>query len=110
MKLTMTKHAQAFGSKPSPDSLRRENIWHRMLTAAGQLFRVRTGPRRSLRLCETVSLGDRRFVAVLAYENFRFLLGGTSTSLVLLAELGNAECVSAVQENRANSSIQEASR
>ena len=42
---------------------------------------------RGLRLCESLPLGDRRFVAVVEYENSRFLLGGTSASLVLLAQL-----------------------
>lgn len=42
---------------------------------------------RSLRLCESLSLGERRFVAVVAYEKSRFLLGGTSRSVVLLARL-----------------------
>jgi len=44
-------------------------------------------PPRRLRLCESVPLGDRRFVAVVEFENSRFLLGGTAGSLVLLARL-----------------------
>lgn len=43
-------------------------------------------PRR-LHLCENLPLGDRRFVALVECEGSRFLLGGTSTSLVLLARL-----------------------
>ena len=47
-------------------------------------------PRR-LRLCESLPLGERRFVAVVEFENSRFLLGGTSASMVLLARLeGNS--------------------
>ncbi|HEX3819437.1 MAG TPA: flagellar biosynthetic protein FliO [Candidatus Sulfotelmatobacter sp.] len=42
---------------------------------------------RGLRLCESLPLGERRFVAVVEYENSRFLLGGTPTSLVLLTRL-----------------------
>lgn len=42
---------------------------------------------RRLRLSESLPLGDRRFVAVIEFENSRFLLGGTSASLVLLARL-----------------------
>jgi flagellar biogenesis protein FliO len=42
---------------------------------------------RSLRLCESLPLGDRRFVAVVEYQQTRFLLGGTSNSLVMLARL-----------------------
>jgi len=46
---------------------------------------------RRLRLAETLPLGDRRFVAVLEFENSRFLLGGTSASLVLLARLDDSQ-------------------
>jgi len=42
---------------------------------------------RQLRLAESLALGDRRFVAVIEYERARFLIGGTSASLVLLARL-----------------------
>ena len=53
-----------------------------------QLLRMKRGRPRSLRLCESLPLGDRRFVAVVEYEQTRFLIGGTSGSLILLAELG----------------------
>jgi hypothetical protein len=46
----------------------------------------RSRPRR-LRLAETLPLGDRRFVAVVEFDGSRFLLGGTASSLVLLARL-----------------------
>jgi hypothetical protein len=46
---------------------------------------------RQLRLCESLPLGERRFVAVVQFEQSRFLLGGTSASLVLLAQLGNGD-------------------
>jgi flagellar biogenesis protein FliO len=42
---------------------------------------------RRLRLCESLGLGDRRFVAVVEFDQARFLVGGTSSSLVLLAKL-----------------------
>jgi hypothetical protein len=47
-------------------------------------------PARRLRLAESLPLGDRRFVAVVEFEQQRFLVGGTSASLVLLATLGGA--------------------
>jgi len=51
------------------------------------LLRIsRRAPRR-LRLCESLPLGDRRFVAVVEFDQARFLVGGTSASLVLLARL-----------------------
>jgi len=40
-------------------------------------------------LCESVPFGERRFVAVVEFEQSRFLIGGTSASLVLLARLEN---------------------
>jgi hypothetical protein len=52
--------------------------------------RVRAhGAPRKLRLCESLALGERRFVAVIEFENERFLLGGTATSLALLSRLGD---------------------
>lgn len=42
---------------------------------------------RSLRVAESLPLGERRFVAVIEFEKERFLLGGTTSSLVLLARL-----------------------
>ena len=47
---------------------------------------LRRSPRR-LRLCETLSLGNRGFVAVVRYEEQSFLLGGTNSSIALLAQL-----------------------
>lgn len=44
-------------------------------------------PARKLRVCETVSLGDKRFAAVLEYGGQRFLLGGAAQSVQLLTEL-----------------------
>lgn len=44
-------------------------------------------PERKLRLCESVSLGDKRFAAVLEYEGHRFLIGGAAQSVQLLTAL-----------------------
>jgi len=55
-------------------------LWRRVLKL--------TGPQpRCLRLCDTLSLGERRIVAVVDCGGARFLLGGTSASVVLLARL-----------------------
>jgi len=51
------------------------------------LAQVRAGRPRRLRLCESLSLGDRRFVAVIEFDQTRFLVGGTAGSLVLLSRL-----------------------
>lgn len=44
-------------------------------------------PARKLRVCETVSLGEKRFAAVLEYGGQRFLVGGAAQSVQLLTEL-----------------------
>lgn len=58
--------------------------WERLLRFS------RRHPRR-LRLCESLPLGDRRFVAVVEFDSARFLVGGTPSSLVLLSQLADAE-------------------
>jgi flagellar biogenesis protein FliO len=43
--------------------------------------------RRELRVCETLSLGNRNFVAVIGYQEQRFLVAGTPTTISLLADV-----------------------
>ena len=57
--------------------------WRRALSA----LCVRKAPRR-LRLCESVSLGEKRLVAVVEYDQQKFLVGGSAQSISLLARLG----------------------
>ena len=56
------------------------------------LLRLGRRPARRLRLCESLPLGERRFVAVVEFEQSRFLVGGTTAALVLLARLENIPC------------------
>jgi flagellar biogenesis protein FliO len=49
-------------------------------------------PRR-LRVCETLSLGERRFLAVIEFDRQEFLVGGTGSSLELLAKLQEGRVV-----------------
>ena len=46
---------------------------------------------KRLKLCETLSLGERRFVAVVRYREQQFLVGGTGQTIALLANLPPAE-------------------
>jgi flagellar biogenesis protein FliO len=57
-------------------------LWQRVLRLS------RRRPRR-LRLCESLPLGERRFVAVVEFDRARFLVGGTPSSLVLLSRLAD---------------------
>lgn len=52
--------------------------------------RTRSGARR-LRVAETVSLGEKRFVAVVQVDGRHFLLAGGPTNIVLLAQLDTKE-------------------
>jgi flagellar biogenesis protein FliO len=63
--------------------MRGATLWERLLRLGGR------APRR-LRLCESLPLGDRRFVAVVEFDRERFLVGGTQSSLVLLSRLEEA--------------------
>ncbi len=59
--------------------------WQRVLLA---LRRRGLGARtRRLRLCETLSLGDRRFVALIQVDRREYLIGASSTQVQLLAQL-----------------------
>jgi len=43
--------------------------------------------RKNLRVCESVSLGDKRFVAVVQVDGERFLIGGAAGSVAMLTKL-----------------------
>jgi hypothetical protein len=43
--------------------------------------------RKRLRVCESVSLGEKRFIAVVQVDGEQFLVGGSSTSVSTLAHL-----------------------
>ncbi len=45
---------------------------------------------RSLRVVETVAMGEKRFVAIVQVEEQRFLVGGGSAGVTLLAKLDAA--------------------
>jgi flagellar biogenesis protein FliO len=74
---------EALRASASPFRKRLIALWERLLRLS------RRTPRR-LRLCESLPLGERRFVAVVEFEAARFLVGGTPSSLVLLSRLADA--------------------
>lgn len=51
--------------------------------------------KRQLKLCETLALGEKRFLAVVEFEQRKLLIGGTSSSLVMLAALPSREAAGA---------------
>ena len=66
------KHAEGAGSKLA-------SFLNRMTS----LVSARRGERR-LRLCEMLSLGEKRFIAVVEYGPEKFLLAGTPQNISLL--------------------------
>jgi flagellar biogenesis protein FliO len=67
-------------------NLRRARFWPLRFISA---LRMWNRPARKLRLCETVSLGNRGLLAVVRYQNQQFLLGCTNTSIAMLAQLAD---------------------
>ncbi len=53
---------------------------------------------RRLRVVETASLGDKRFVAVVQVDNVQFLIGGGPTGVALLAPLAEDKATKVVSE------------
>jgi len=76
-----------FGKMPSAIVAVRSDLWRRVRTLLCEILRLGHRPPRRLRLCESLPLGERRFVAVIEFERSRFLVGGTPSSLVLLSPL-----------------------
>jgi flagellar biogenesis protein FliO len=54
--------------------------WRSVVSGAGS-------KRKALAVRETAALGDRRFVSVIQFERQRFLIGSSSASVTLLAQL-----------------------
>jgi len=69
------------------DPMRAPDKWAQFSQWWQRLVRLSRRTPRHLHLCESLAMGDRRFVAVIEYDRARFLVGGTSASLVLLARL-----------------------
>jgi flagellar biogenesis protein FliO len=63
-------------------------IWSRIRAALAGV-KVQRRERR-LRLCESVSLGEKRIVAIVQVDDQRFLIAATSQNISLLQLLGPA--------------------
>jgi flagellar biogenesis protein FliO len=74
-------------------------LWMRLRAALGSVS-IQRRPRR-LHLCETLSLGEKRLLAVVEYEDQRFLLAATAEHISLLQALGTSDAKPASPEGRA---------
>jgi flagellar biogenesis protein FliO len=57
--------------------------------------------RKNLRVCETVSLGEKRFVAIVQVDEERFLIGGSSSAVSLLTRLQETKTFAAALHQEA---------
>jgi len=83
----MTGKAETIPGRVLPANRAQPELWRRARACWRRILELTRRPPRRLRLCEQLPLGERRFVAVIEYEQARFLVGGTPASLVLLAQL-----------------------
>jgi hypothetical protein len=87
---------------PSTPELRWGTILH-WLTGAWNYSRrqlVSRQSRKRLRVCESVSLGEKRFVAVIEVDGEQFLVGGAASSVATLARLEPTQEFSEVLKRR----------
>ena len=69
-------------------STRLSTILHWLGEAWNWMQKLGSRPtKKRLRVCESVSLGEKRFVAVIEVDGEQFLVGGASSSVVTLARL-----------------------
>lgn len=66
-------------------------LWPGVIRLWEKLVRLGQRSPKRLRLCESLPLGERRFVAVVEFDTERFLVGGTASSMVLLSRLAEGE-------------------
>jgi len=53
-----------------------------------------------LRLCETLALGERRFLAVVQFEQQKFLIGTAGNSISLLTRLAEQNAPAEIRERQ----------
>jgi flagellar biogenesis protein FliO len=64
------------------------------------------GATKQLRVAETISLGEKRFVSVIHVDGQKFLIGGGSSGVSLLTQLGPAEAAADALKAIANTGEQ----
>lgn len=90
-KLVQVKHPQ--GRKTAAPKTTSPALAQLQASIFGRIFsflRARAATPKQLRVAETVSFGEKRFVAIVHVEGQRFLIGGGSSGVSLLTELDRA--------------------
>ena len=100
--VTGTAKRPARGERPNASGWKKlqkraSRWWGSVVKTLGS---VRVTPRaRRLKVCESMSLGEKRVVAVVQFEHRRFLVGASGTSMSLLSELPPENSFSLAFEN-----------
>lgn len=73
-----------WGAEETPQTS--ETLGSKVVAFLSRCFLMATSRRleRHLRICETLSLGEKRFIAVVEYDRQKFLLAGTPQNISLL--------------------------
>lgn len=97
-----------------PQGMRMSSILSRLWSACNSMYDHKR--QRQLRISETISLGEKRFLAVIEVDGERLLIGGSATSVSLLTRLAvreareDLEDVSAASFNQELERVREACR
>jgi flagellar biosynthesis protein FliO len=95
--LQLALPSAAEGTIDTSSTSTKRGIWNIFL----RYFRNMRAPQKRLRVCESVSLGDKRFLAIVRVDAESFLLGGSTGSVSMLAKLNEPGSFSAVLQNKA---------
>jgi flagellar biogenesis protein FliO len=92
------------GSASGTTATKTVTRWLNAFLSALRSIRIRNR-KRTLQLCETLPLGDKRFLAVVQFNRQRLLIGATSHSICLLQSLAASDvAVSEVNDPLTNCS------
>ncbi len=73
------------------------DVLSRLFTMVQGLWKTKRA-QKHLRVCESVSLGDKRFVAVIQVDQERFLVGGAANSVAMLSRLAEPSSFSSTMK------------
>ena len=93
MKTARTDEGRTLSSSPAAGSERRTGLLLASLWAqiSNMISKITTNRSRGLRLCESLSLGDKRILAIVECDHQRFLVAATPQNISLLQLLGPAQ-------------------
>jgi flagellar biogenesis protein FliO len=76
-------------ARSAEESPQQATYFSKLAGLLGRLFSLAAAShrKRRLRVCETLSLGEKRFIAVVEYDRQKFLLAGTPQTISLLQRL-----------------------